>query len=149
DHILAAAGRLAPRLGLSRRDFLRTTGGTAVSLLAMNAVFGRFFDVLPVEAADQAAFQARAGDPFFIFDLQLHYVRARNDPHDAEAGRKGGIPKQALLRLRQGSRRLNPNLASDRGTMADLSWENFVKEVFFDSETAIGLISTPPGPYPQ
>lgn len=33
--------------------------------------------------------------------------------------------------------------------MADLSWENFVKEVFFDSETAIGLISTPPGPYPQ
>ena len=33
--------------------------------------------------------------------------------------------------------------------MADLSWENFVKEVFLDSETAIGLISTPPGPYPQ
>jgi predicted TIM-barrel fold metal-dependent hydrolase len=147
--ILAEAGRLAPRLGLSRRDFLRTTGGTAVSLLAMNTVFGRFFDVLPVEAADQGAFQARAGDPFFIFDLQLHYVSAGYDPHDAEAGRKGGIPKQALLRLRHGSRRLNPKLASDRGTMADLSWENFVKEVFFDSETAIGLISTPPGPYPQ
>jgi len=24
-----------------------------------------------------------------------------------------------------------------------------VKEVFFDSETTVGLISTPPGPYPQ
>ena len=33
--------------------------------------------------------------------------------------------------------------------MADLAWENFIKEVFLDSETAIGLISTPPGPYPQ
>jgi len=51
--------------------------------------------------------------------------------------------------LRQRARRLNPKLESDRGTLADLSWENFVKEVFLDSETAIGLISTPPGPYPQ
>src|SRR4029453_10655354 len=45
--ILAEAERLASRLGLSRRDFLRSSGGMATSLLAMNAVFGRFFDVLP------------------------------------------------------------------------------------------------------
>ena len=49
--ILADAARLAPALGLSRRDFLRTSGGMAASLLAMNAVFGHFFDVLPVEAS--------------------------------------------------------------------------------------------------
>src|SRR5512145_1678424 len=61
--ILAEAARLAPRLGLNRRDFLRTSGGMATSLLAMNAVFGRFFDVLPVEAAEPAAFQERAGAP--------------------------------------------------------------------------------------
>src|SRR5262245_63251990 len=60
QRILAEAGRLAPRLGLSRRDFLRRSGGMATSLLAMNAVFGRFFNVLPVEAADPAAFQERA-----------------------------------------------------------------------------------------
>jgi uncharacterized protein len=146
--ILADAARRAPALGLSRRDFLRTSGGMATSLLAMNAVFGHFFDVLPVEASEPKAFAARSGDAFFILDAQLHYVSAGYDPSDAEAGRKGGIPKGALLKLRQGSRRLNPKLASDRGTMADLGWENFVKEVFFDSETAIGLISTPPGPYP-
>ena len=146
--ILAEASRLAPRLGLSRRDFLKSSGGMATSLLAMNAVFGRFFDVLPVEASEPAAFTSRS-DPFFIVDLQLHYVSAGYDPTDAEASRKGGIRKQTLLGLRQRSRRLNPKLASDRGTMADLGWENFVKEVFFDSETAIGLISTPPGPYPQ
>ena len=149
DRILAEAARLAPRLGLSRRDFLRTSGGMATSLLAMNAVFGRFFDVLPVEAVDPGAFQQQTGDPFFIFDLQLHYVGAGYDPRDEEASRKGAVSKGGLLGLRRQARRLNPKLASDRGTLADLSWANFVKEVFLDSETAIGLISTPPGPYPQ
>jgi uncharacterized protein len=147
--ILAEADELAPRLGLSRRDFLRTSGGMATSLLAMNAVFGRFFDVTSVEAAEPAAFQARSGDPVFIFDVQLHYVGAEYDPQDAEVHRKGAVSKQALLGLRKSAQRLNPRLASDRGTMADLSWANMVKEVFLDSETAIGLISTPPGPYPQ
>jgi predicted TIM-barrel fold metal-dependent hydrolase len=146
--ILSEAARLAPRLGLSRRDFLRTSGGIATSLLAMNAVFGRFFDVLPVEAAEAQAFQQRTGPHPFIFDLQLHYVGAGYDPH-GDAGRRGGVSKQGLLGLRRSSRRLNPKLAADRGTLADLSWENFVKEVFLDSETDIGLISTPPGPYPQ
>jgi len=149
ERILAEAARLAPRLGQSRRQFLKTSGGMAASLLAMNAVFGRFFDVLPVEAADRAAFQARTGPPFFIFDLQLHYVGAGYDPYDEEAGRRGAVSKQGLLGLRRSSRRLNPKLASDRGTLADLSWANMVKEVFLDSETDIGLISTPPGPYPQ
>lgn len=60
DRILTTAGYLAPRLGLSRRDFLRTSGGMAASLLAMNAVFGRFFDVAEVEAADPAAFMPSA-----------------------------------------------------------------------------------------
>ena len=72
--ILAAAGRLAPRLGLSRREFLRTSGGMAASFLAMNAVFGHFFDVAEVEAAEPSAAKEQAGEPFFIFDVQLHYV---------------------------------------------------------------------------
>jgi len=149
QRILADAARLAARLGTSRRDFLRTTGGMATSLLAMNAVFGKFFDVLPVEAADPAAFQERTGAPVFIFDVQLHYVGAGYDPQNEEATRKGAVSKGALLGLRKSSQRLNPKLASDRGTLADLSWANMVKEVFLDSETSMGLISTPPGPYPQ
>ena len=149
ERILADAARLAPRLGLSRRDFLRTSGGVATSLLAMNAVFGHFWDVRPVEAADPAAFKERSGDPYFIFDVQLHYVGAGYDPQQrgGEPPRRGqqGRAARAPPRLR----RLNPKLASDRGTMADLAWANMVKEVFLDSETDIGLISTPPGPYPQ
>src|SRR5438128_1996055 len=97
--ILADAARLARRLGVSRRDFLRTSGGMATSLLAMNAVFGRFFDVSPVEAVEPAAFQQQTGDPFFIFDLQLHYVGAGYDPRDEEASRKGAVSKGGLLGL--------------------------------------------------
>lgn len=147
--ILAEAGRLAPRLGLSRREFLRTSGGMVTSFLAMNAVFGQFFNVSAAEAADQAAAQELKGGPLFIFDVQLHYVGAGYDPADAEADRKGAVAKGNLLRLRKRAQQLNPKLASDSGTLADLSWQNFIKEVFLDSETAIGLISTPPGPYPQ
>jgi uncharacterized protein len=149
DRILTAAGRLAPKLGLSRRAFLRTSGGMAASLLAMNAVFGRFFNVSEVEAAEPAAAQEGAGSPFFIFDVQLHYVGTAYDPTNAEADRKGAVSKGALLGLRKRSQRMNPKLASDSGTLADLAWQNMIKEVFLDSETAIGLISTPPGPYPQ
>ena len=123
----------------------------ATSLLAMNAVFGRFFDVLPVEAADPAAFKERKGASLLHLRRAAPLRRApAYDPHNAEASRKGAVSKQGAARAAQRSaRRLNPKLASDRGTLADLSWENFVKEVFLDSETAIGLISTPPGPYPQ
>lgn len=143
--------RAGCKLGLTRRDFLRTTGGMAAALLAMNAVFGRFFDVLDVELAEAAAFAERSGEPVFIFDVQTHYVSAGYDPTDAESSRKGAVTKDRLLALRRRAREagLNPKLAGDRGTPADLSWENFIKEVFLDSETSVGLISTPPGPYPQ
>ena len=121
----------------------------AASFIAMNAVFGRFFDVAEVEAAEPSAAKERAGEPSFIFDVQLHYVGAAYDPTNAEAERKGAVSKTGLMGLRKRSVRLNPKLASDSGTVADLSWQNFIKEVFLDSDTAIGLISTPPGPYPQ
>src|SRR5918992_2663388 len=149
ERILAEAGRLAPRLGLSRRDFLRSSGGMATSFLAINAVFGRFFDVLEVEAADPVAFRERTGESVFIFDVQVHYVGSGYDPNNEEANRQGAVTKQGLLGLRKRAQRMNSKLADDRGALSDLSWQNFVKEVFLDSETAIGLISTPPGPYPQ
>src|SRR2546430_9205532 len=72
--ILAAAGCLAPRLGRSRRDFLRSSGGMALSLLAMNAVFGRVFDVLPVQAADPAAVRGRTRGAVLILHVAVHYV---------------------------------------------------------------------------
>ena len=141
----------AARRGLTRRDFLRTTGGMAAALLAMNSIFGKFFDIGEIELFEAAAFAEQQGTPYFIFDVQTHYVSAHFDPTDVEDNRKGAVSKQTLLSLRRRIREsgLNPKLAGDRGTIDDLSWKTYVKEVFLDSETAIGLISTPPGPYPQ
>ncbi len=138
-------------LGLNRREFLRTTGGMAAVFLAMNSVFGRFFDVWDVERLDAAAAAERAGPAPFIFDVQTHYVGTRYDPLDAEASRKGAVSKDRLLALRRHGREMgwNPDLRRDKGNITDLSWENFVREVFLESDTSIALISTPPGPYPQ
>jgi predicted TIM-barrel fold metal-dependent hydrolase len=148
---VALVERTALYRGLSRRDFLATTGGFAAALLAMNSIFGRFFNIGEIELFEADAFAEQQGEPYFIFDVQTHYVGSQYDPTDAEAHRNGAVSKQALLSLRRRIREagLNPALAGDRDTIDDLSWRNFVKEVFLDSETTIGLISTPPGPYPQ
>jgi hypothetical protein len=149
--VVTAADQAAASLGLTRRDFLRTTGGMAAALLALNAVFGKCFDVLDIETVEAAAFTERTGESYFIFDVQTHYVGSHYDSAGAEATRKGAVTKQALLSLRRRTREagLNPKLSADGGTMDDLSWQNFIKEIFLDSATTIGLISTPPGPYPQ
>jgi predicted TIM-barrel fold metal-dependent hydrolase len=123
----------------------------AAAWLAMNNVFGRFFDVLDIETVEAAAFAERQGEPLFIFDVQTHYVGSHYDPKGDETRRKGAVTKEALMALRRRVREAgwNPALVGDHGTIDDLSWRNFLKEVFLDSETTVGLISTPPGPYPQ
>lgn len=148
---LRLAEAAAARLNVTRRDFLRRSGGMAAVFLAMNSVFGKVFDVRDVELVDAAAAAERRGEPFFIFDVQTHYVSTQYDPTNAESKREGAVAKDRLLALRRRIREAgwNPALAQDTGTMKDLSWETFIKEVFLDSDTTIGLISTPPGPYPQ
>src|SRR6185436_768195 len=80
ESLLASIGQhTARRLGMNRREFLKTSGGMAAAFLAMNSVFGRFFDVLDVELVEAAAIDERKGDPFFIFDLQTHYVSGSYD----------------------------------------------------------------------
>ncbi len=71
------ADSASKKLGMSRRQFLASTGGMAAAFLAMNEVFGRFFDVSPVEMFEPAAYAA-GGVPrdLFVFDDQLHFVRS-------------------------------------------------------------------------
>src|SRR6185436_19195334 len=84
--------RNARRLGLSRRAFLGSSAGMAAAFLAFNAVFGRVFEVDPVEALESAAADARPPVGQFVFDIQTHHV---------------ATPRQfpALLALRQVGRR--------------------------------------------
>ncbi len=67
----------AKKLGISRRKFLVTSGGMAACFVAMNEVYGKFFDVDPVEMFEPAA-SATHGPPenLFVFDDQTHMVRS-------------------------------------------------------------------------
>src|SRR5690349_14170961 len=72
----AAARREAPRLGLSRREFLASSAGMAAAFVALNTVFGRFFDVHPIEAIESAAADERRPVGQFVFDIHTHHVAA-------------------------------------------------------------------------
>jgi len=122
------ATRNARRLGVSRREFLGSSAGMAAAFLAFNAVFGRVFDVDPVEAMECAAADARKPAGQFVFDIQTHHVAA---------------PRQfpPLLRLRALGRQWNPALAQDRGTMDELYLANYIKEIFLDSDTTVAVLS--------
>ena len=80
------------KLGIDRRRFLVSTGGTAAALLAMNEVFGRFFHVDPIEMFEPVAYaQSAAPRDLFVFDDQLHMVRGsqragHRQNHDGRCG---------------------------------------------------------------
>src|SRR5215470_56307 len=59
--------RHAAMLGVTRREFLGSSCGMAAAFLAMNAVFGRFFNVDPAEAWDAAAVAERLPQGQFVF----------------------------------------------------------------------------------
>src|ERR1700741_238121 len=83
--LLALSTQAARRLGMSRRRFLATSGGFAASFIAMNQVFGKFFDVRPIEMLVSEAY-AQAGPPrdLFVFDDQTHIIRSsRQGPGNA------------------------------------------------------------------
>ena len=135
ERVREIADAIAPRLGLDRRQFLRTGCGMAAAFLAMNDVFGRLFVIDRAEAAEPAAAAERtnslAGQ--FIFDDQVHFVR---DDYQGER----------ILRLaKYASEHWNPDMLKDAGlTLARYKFDNFVKEIYLDSDTKIGLLSGAP-----
>lgn len=117
----------ARSLGVSRREYLRSSAGMAAAFASMNAVFGEFFRV---EAQELKG--ARTGrPPYFVFDVQTHHVRA-------------GHASQLLLRWRREAGAINPALAGREPRADDLYLANYIKEVFLDSETSVALISGVP-----
>jgi len=133
--LLETAGALGKRLGLGRREFLRTSCGMAAAFAAMNTVFGRYFRV---EAAELTEAGATAADPtkYFVFDVQTHHV----DPR-----RNAPTPDQDfldyLVAVREYGGKFNPRLAGKKASIEELYRLNYIKEVFLDSETAVAVVS--------
>jgi hypothetical protein len=142
------------KLGMDRRRFLRTSGGMAASLLAMNEVFGHFFDVRPIEMFEPAAYAQRGAPPdMFVFDDQLHLVRgsAANTGAALRAIAQGPSapgydrnPRNAegvLDELGNTWSVWNPQLVGLPISPDSFRIVQFVKDVFLDSQVNIGLLS--------
>ena len=127
----------ARRVGLSRRDYMVSALGAAATLAALDRAFaaagrrgGRF--LLSAEAPyELAAADAAIGGDEFIFDVQLHHV----NPKGAWRRRAGPSAFRDM-----------PNSACGKADHIEcFSSEAMLKDVFFDSDTAMGVLSHVPG----
>jgi uncharacterized protein len=136
DRLKDLAEANGKRLGLDRRHFLRTSCGMAAAFIALNDVFGPIFDVSPAEAAEPAAADERARRLAnqFILDDQVHFVK---DDYKVE---------DILFLAKYASEHWNPPLLKDAyGLSLDrYKFDNFLKEVYLDSDTKVALLSGAP-----
>jgi uncharacterized protein len=132
--------RLARRQGVSRRRFFQSAAGMAASFVAMNEVFGRIFDVSPAEAAtpDVAAERAGALSKQFIIDGHTHFLR--------DDTRLMGFVK---AREAVGKAGWNKEIGDKEQTIDDLKYNNYIKEIYMDSDTKVALLSNSPSEVPE
>jgi len=128
------ADKYSRHQGIDRRAFLKSASGFAAAFLAMNHVFGPIWDVSEAEAADKDMADERAKrlSGQFIFDDQTHFVR---DDFDKEG--LLGLGKYAVEHW-------NPKMAETPMTLARYKFENYLKEIYLDSDTKVALLSTAP-----
>jgi predicted TIM-barrel fold metal-dependent hydrolase len=114
------------KLGIDRRSFMASAMGLATCFLAQNMVFGKCWDVDEVETMEPAAIEEKfPKGEYFIIDVQTHFTNG-----------------YALdFRNMEFIRNMGFNLKNDAEAY---SFRNFVKEIFFDSETSMIVISGVP-----
>ncbi len=149
--MLAMADDAARQLDLSRRGFLRTSGGMAAGFLAMNEVHGKFFDVSPEEMFIPKAQAAEAGfgapRDLFVFDDQLHIIRSSlngpgNDLRAIAEGKSSSLnPLNLPDELGGVNTPWNPILAGRPISGEDFHLVQFVKDVFLDSQVSVAVIT--------
>jgi uncharacterized protein len=125
----------AKRHGMDRRQFLATSAGMATAFLAMNKVFGPVFDVSEAEAGDMEMSNYRAAQlsSQFIFDDQTHFIR-----DDFKQEGLLGLTKWAV------GAKVNPRINDAPMTLARYKMDNYLKEIFLDSDTKVSLLSGAP-----
>ena len=133
--LLAMADELGGRHALSRRRFFQSAAGMAASFLAMNQVYGPLFAASPAEAATPEMANERAAGlrGQFIMDMHTHFLR--------DDTRLTGFVR---MRDTVGKAGWNKALSEKEQTIEDLKFDNYMKEIFLDSDTKIALISSAP-----
>lgn len=138
------AGDFAKRLNRSRRSFLTSLCGAASTLLAFNAAQARagrrggFFDVSQDAALEPQLAQAELGKQEFIFDVQGHFV-------NPEGAWTRSLPKQArpLSDFPKAACALATG-EGDRAYLNCLGADEFIKDIFLDSDTDLMVLSFVP-----
>jgi predicted TIM-barrel fold metal-dependent hydrolase len=135
---MGAAG--AKRLGISRRRFFQTAAGMATAFLAMNDTYGPMFGVSRAEAQtpERADERARRLSGQFIMDMHTHFLRP-------------GTRIKTFVNQRNavGKAGWNPGLAAKEQTIDDLMFQNYLKEIYLDSDTKVACISGAPSEVPE
>ena len=122
--IQTLASQYGKKTGLNRRDFLKTSSGMAVAFLAMNQVFGKYFSVHAEETLDPSAYAELWPKKEFIFDVQTHHVAT-------------GKTEPLFFRGKMMAWKFNQELRGRQPKKGDLTFDNYVKEVFLDSEVSV------------
>jgi hypothetical protein len=127
----------AQRINLSRRRYVVSQLGAAATLAAFNQAFaaagkrGGRYDIASEAPFELAAAQAAVGGDEFIFDVQLHHVNPQG------AWRKVAGPN-AFKGM--------PNSNCGQADHVEcFSSGALLKDVFMDSDTAMGVLSHVPG----
>src|ERR1700675_4459881 len=116
------------RLGMERRAFMASSMGLATCFLANNMVFGtKAWAVDEIETTEPGAYEDKyPKSDFFFIDVQAHFTN----------GFAIGFRNQEFVK--------NMGFKLD-GSAASYMFPNFVKEMYFDSETSMLVISGVPG----
>jgi len=132
--VARTADRAAPRLGLAARAYLEGRLGTAATLRAIDGEAGGGFYAVPVEAEhDRAAADAAFAGDEVVVDVQTHLVRP-----SLAAGPAGDALGHFL-------RSVDPDRWGAGIDPALLGGSMWAAHVFGGSETAVALLTSPPG----
>ena len=116
------AGEKSKKLGMDRRKFMATPMGLAACFLAANKVWGKVWDVDEAEATEEGAYEAKLPKgEYFVLDVQSHFTNG------VPIGLRGDISKMEFFQ------NMGFKLKEDKEAY---SFHNFIKEMFFDSETS-------------
>jgi predicted TIM-barrel fold metal-dependent hydrolase len=116
----------AKKLGMDRRNFMASSMGMATAFLASNMVYGNYWEVDEAETLEPGASEEKwPKGEYFILDVQTHFTNGAVLP----------------FRNMEFVKNMGFKLKNDQEAY---SFPNFIKELFFDSETGMIVISGVP-----
>jgi predicted TIM-barrel fold metal-dependent hydrolase len=129
-----AGAEAARRVGVARRDYAASRRGTAAGLLSVNdALRERFFEVPDEAALDDAAAVETFSSGVPVIDVQTHWIAQRPTLMDFQ---------DTVLHTYQA---VKPDWWTGLDDVAAYNMAEYLRCVFVEAETALGIISCAPG----